>query len=189
MIEQIIHDIKEKLSPYRYDHSLRVADEAKKLAIHYHIDDNKAYIAGLLHDIAKELTEEESNKWIDNYNLPQELKKKENKNIKHADIGAIIAKEQYHLDDDICHAIEYHTIGNKNMNLLAKIIYIADKIGRKDIPDNLMSVKKLAYQNIDDALLYCLKQQENKLKEKGVPMHPATIELLKCLIIKKTNGK
>lgn len=181
MIEEIKHDIKEKLSPYRYDHSLRVAEEAKKLAIHYHLDDKKAYITGLLHDIAKELPEKESKKWIETYHLSKDLEKEENKNIKHADIGAMIAKEQYHLDDDICHAIQYHTIGNKNMNLLAKIIYIADKIGRENIPDDLVPVKKIAYQNIDDALLYCLTQQEKKLKQKGIPMHPATLELLQYL--------
>ena len=104
-IEEIEKEVKEKLSPFRYDHSLRVAEEAKKLAVHYHIDEQKAYVAGILHDIAKELPEEESKQWIETYHLSKELLKEENKNIKHADIGAVIAKERYHLDDDICHAI------------------------------------------------------------------------------------
>lgn len=180
-IEEIQKEVKEKLSSYRYDHSLRVAEEAKKLATHYHVDEKKAYVAGLLHDIAKELTEEENKQWIETYHLPNELLKDENKNIRHADIGAAIAKEKYHLDDEICHAIQYHTIGNKKMDLLAKIIYIADKIGRKSIPDDLLPVKTLAYQNIDQALLYCLEKQEKKLQQKGFAMHPATKELLASL--------
>ena len=177
-IEEIEKEVKEKLSPFRYDHSLRVAEEAKKLAVHYHIDEQKAYVAGILHDIAKELPEEESKQWIETYHLSKELLKEENKNIKHADIGAVIAKERYHLDDDICYAIQYHTIGNKDMDLLAKIIYIADKIGRKDIPDDLLPLKTLAYQDIDRALLYCLEKQEKKLQQRGFTMNPATKELL-----------
>ena len=177
-IEEIEKEVKEKLSPFRYDHSLRVGEEAKKLAVHYHIDEQKAYVAGILHDIAKELPEEECKQWIETYHLSKELLKEENKNIKHADIGAVIAKERYHLDDDICHAIQYHTIGNKDMDLLAKIIYIADKIGRKDIPDDLLPLKTLAYQDIDEALLYCLEKQEKKLQQRGFTMNPATKELL-----------
>ena len=55
-IKNIKEELKKHLSPYRYDHSLRVAETAKSLAKHYHIDEPKAYITGLLHDIAKELS-------------------------------------------------------------------------------------------------------------------------------------
>ena len=64
------------------------------------------------------------------------------------------------------------------MDLLAKIIYIADKIGRKDIPDDLLPLKTLAYQDIDRALLYCLEKQEKNLQQRGFTMNPATKELL-----------
>lgn len=180
-IEQIKEELKIVLSPKRYDHSLRVAEEAKALAKHYHINEEKAYLTGLIHDIAKELTEEENLYWIEKGNLSKKLENIENLNIKHADIGAIIAKEKYNLDDDICNAIKYHTIGNKNMGLLAKIIYIADKIGREKIPKALKPVKEIAYKNIDKALLYCLEKQKIRLAEKGIKMHEDTKELLKEL--------
>ena len=180
-IEKINTDLKKILSPFRYKHSIEVAEEAKKLANHYHVDEKKAYIAGLLHDIAKELTEEENYYWIKKGNLSKDLKKQENINIKHADIGAVIAKEKYNLDNDICNAIKYHTIGNKNMNLLAKIIYIADKIGREKIPKTLIPVKKLDKKEIEKALLYCLKKQKIRLTEKGIKMHNDTEKLLKEL--------
>ena len=134
-IETIKAELKNSLSPKRYNHSILVAEEAKKLAKHYHINEEKAYLTGLIHDIAKELTEEENIYWIKKGKLSKDLENKENINIKHADIGAVIAKEKYNLDDNICNAIKYHTIGNKNMDLLAKIIYIADKIGREKIPE------------------------------------------------------
>lgn len=180
-IDQINEDLKNSLSPKRYNHSIMVAKEAKSLAKHYHINEDKAYLAGLIHDVAKELTEEENIYWVEKGKLSKNLENKENLNIKHADIGAVIAKEKYNLDDDICNAIKYHTIGNKNMDLLAKIIYIADKIGREKIPEALKPVKELAYQNINKALLYCLEKQKIRLKEKGIKIHDDTEELLKEL--------
>ena len=173
-IREIKKKLKEDLSHVRYDHSIRVAKEAKRLAKHYNIDKKKAYLTGLIHDIANEVTEEQNNYWIKKGNLSSDLQQEEYKNIKHADIGAIIAKEEYNLEDDICNAIKYHTIGNKDMDMLAKIIYIADKIGRKKIPEALKPIKKLAYQDIDEALLYCLEKQETKLKDKGINLHKDT---------------
>lgn len=186
-IKNIKEELKKNLSPYRYDHSLRVADTAKKLAKHYHIDEPKAYITGLLHDIAKELSEEENQYWIEKYHLNKNLNEEKNRKIKHADIGAVIAKEKYHLDENCCNAIKYHTIGNKDMDTLAKIIYIADKIGREKIPEELKPVEQLAYKNINEALLYCIEQQEKKLKEKGIKTHKDTQELLEKLKRKKNS--
>ena len=58
-VEQIKKDMKNNLSEFRYKHSIRVADTARKLAQHYKIDEEKVYIAGIVHDIAKEFSREE----------------------------------------------------------------------------------------------------------------------------------
>lgn len=175
---EIKEELKKMLTPARYEHSLRVAEEAKHLASRYQYDEKKAYLAGLIHDIAKDLTEEESETWIENYNLPKELLEEKNKNLKHADIGAVIAKEKYHLEDDICNAIKFHTLGNETMDLLAKIVFLADKIGRKNLPEDLETVKKMAYQNIDQSLKLCLEKQEKYLQQKGIKLHKDTKKLL-----------
>ena len=57
---EIKNYLKSTLSDFRYEHSLMVANEAKKLAMHYNLDLDKAYIAGLVHDIAKEFSDEEN---------------------------------------------------------------------------------------------------------------------------------
>lgn len=180
-IRKIKTKLKKDLSHFRYDHSIRVAKEAKRLAKHYHIDKKKAYLTGLIHDIAKELTEEENNYWIKKGNLSSDLQKEEYKNIKHADIGAVIAKEEYNLDNDICNAIKYHTIGNKDMDMLAKIIFIADKIGRKKLPSNLKQVKQIAYKDLNKSLIYLLEQEKIYIQQKGITIHKNTKELLKAL--------
>ena len=69
LLERIKNDLKNTLSEYRYNHSLRVAEESQKLAKHYNIDEQKAYLAGLVHDIAKEYSDEKNRQIIDKYNL------------------------------------------------------------------------------------------------------------------------
>ena len=180
-INKIDTYLKENLSKKRYEHSLLVAKEAKSLAKIYHVDEEKAYLAGLIHDIAKELSEDENNYWIKKGNLANDLKKENYKKIRHADIGALIAKEKYNLDNDICNAIKYHTIGNKNMDTLAKIIYIADKIGRKEIPKELIPIKDLVKKDLNDALIYFIEKQNKNLISKNITPHKNTEELLQTL--------
>ena len=72
-IEKIKTDLKDRVSEYRYEHSLMVADEAKKLAKKYNLDEDKAYVAGLVHDIAKEFTHEENTLLVNKYNLSKDL--------------------------------------------------------------------------------------------------------------------
>ena len=188
-VEAIKCDLKNFLSPFRYGHSIRVAEEAKRLAQHFHIDVNKAYLAGLVHDIAKEFTDIQNKKIIEEYHLPKDFLLKEYQEIIHADLGAIFVREKYHLDEDICQAVRYHVIGNVNMNTLDKVIYLADKIGRRVLPPALEEVKRLVYhEGLDDALLFCINNQKEKLSSEGVGMHLNTLELLQDLE-DKVSGK
>lgn len=181
MIEEIKFKLKTLVNEKRYNHSLMVAEQAKELAKIYKIDEEKAYLVGLCHDIAKDFTYEENEKWIEKYNLNKDLLNKNYKPLIHSDIGALVVKEWYNFDDEMCNAIKCHTLGNNNMTTLEKIIFISDKIGRSHIPDDLIEVKDLAYKDLDKALLLFLKKQESYLKEDGKDLYPQTKELIKNL--------
>lgn len=180
-IEQIKKDLKSNLSTYRYEHSILVAEEAKKLAKHYNLDEEKAYIAGLVHDIAKEFNKEENEKWINKYKLSGEIFMPEFKNVIHAYIGAIVIKERYGFDEEICNAVKYHAIGNIPMNNLDKIVFIADKIARKQTNSIIEQERELAYQDLDKAISLYLKNQRDKLKSEGKRMCEISLKLLQKL--------
>jgi nicotinate-nucleotide adenylyltransferase len=117
----IIEYLKENLTEEKFSHSLGTAQCAKELAHKFNLDEEKAYLAGLLHDCAKggecpaevELTELERN-------APKTV---------HAPAGAHLAREKFNITDpEILSAIRWHTIGNDNMTDFEKIIFIADKI-------------------------------------------------------------
>lgn len=180
-IEKIKNDLKNNLSQFRFEHSLLVADEAKKLALHYNYDSEKAYVAGLVHDIAKEFDDAENSKWIENYNLTGDIFEPKYKNVIHANIGAVVVKEYYGFDNEICNSVCYHAIGNVPMSLLDKIVFIADKIARKTSTPFIEKLIFLAYQDIDKAIALYLNNQIQKLESRGLKMHPVSLELLKCL--------
>ncbi|MCI8346544.1 MAG: HD domain-containing protein [Bacilli bacterium] len=177
-LNRIKQDLKIKLSSFRYYHSLAVAKKSKELAKHYHYDLKKAYLAGLVHDIAKEFTKEEIRKWIEIGNLSKKLLNKDFEPIVHADIGSVYLKEKYHLDSDICEAVKYHTIGNINMDVLTKIIFIADKIARKNLSKELQEVNEFAYRDLDSAIIKYLIYEKNKLESQGKQLHKESMRII-----------
>lgn len=184
-IELIKNNLKENLSEYRYIHSLNVADTSKYLAKIYGINEELAYLTGLVHDIAKEFSEEQNEYYINKYNLPRF--EPEYQRIVHSFVGAAYLKEQYNMDDEICKAVMLHTIANDNMTTLDKILFVADKIepGKKypGIEEERLIVKK----DLDEAMLLCLENNYKKLSSKGKTMYPSSLKILKQLKKNKYN--
>ena len=181
MEDEIKTKLKTLVNEKRYNHSLLVAEEAMKLAKVYNVDENKAYLTGLCHDIAKDFSIEENKKWIEKYKLDNSLLNDDYKKLIHADVGALVVKEWYSFDDEMCNAIKYHTIGNSTMTTLEKIVFIADKIGRDELSTDLLKVKDLAYKNLDESLLLFFKEQKKYLNSTGKDLHPITKQLIKNL--------
>ena len=69
MFEEIINDLQMRLSPKRFAHTLGVARAAVGLAQRYGADPEEAYIAGLLHDCAKELPLSEMQRLVDDADI------------------------------------------------------------------------------------------------------------------------
>lgn len=118
--------ISKRLSDKRYYHSFEVAKLTRLIALSNGIDPYKAFITGMLHDIAKEVPEAKARLIMEEYypryvHLP--------KWTYHQFLGEYIAKHEYHIKDkDILRAIKFHATGAKKMSKLAKALYAADKI-------------------------------------------------------------
>ena len=179
LIERIKKDLKESLSDYRYEHSLRVGEVSKELAHIYHVDEEKAYLAGIIHDIAKEFTKEQNEEIMKRNH--QTINNKENPRINHAIVGAVYAKEKYHLDEEIIHAISSHTIGDIPMSTLDKIVFVADKIEPGKNYSKIEEERKLAKENLDKAIILCIENNHQKLMKENKKISPKSIEVLNNL--------
>lgn len=125
-IEQIKSKLQASLSEKRYNHSLEVMKRCVELAKIYGVDQEKARLVGLAHDIAKELPEEEAIKIVKENNIELDDIEMQNYKLWHAKIGAVICKNEFGFTQDMVQAVENHTTGKAGMDLLSQILYVAD---------------------------------------------------------------
>lgn len=148
---EIRKKLKKELDKGRYEHTIGVMYTAASLAMAYECSIDDAMTAGLLHDCAKCIPNEEKIGLCRKNHIVITDVEYENPYLLHAKLGAFLAKTEYGIKNpEILHAIRIHTTGEPNMSLLDKILYVADCIepGRDKAP-NLPCVRKLAFEDID----------------------------------------
>ena len=156
-IEEIKLYLKENLAEKRYIHILGVADTAKKLAKLNGVSEEKAEIAGLAHDVAKNLDEVKMKEIIKENNIVLSNVEENNENLWHSIIGPIEAKNKFEIDDEeILDAIRWHTTGKENMPILTKIIYIADMIEPSRKFEGVDNIRKVTFEDLDMGVYYGL---------------------------------
>lgn len=167
-IHNIKKEIKKAQDKQRYQHTLGVMYTAGCLAMRYGADMYQSMLAGLLHDCAKCIPEMEQLKICEmNAILIREIER-ENPFLLHAKLGAFLSKTKYGIEDEgILHAIEVHTTGEPGMNLLDKILFVADYIEphRNKAPD-LEIIRKLAFEDIDEGVYRILHDTLHFLNKK-----------------------
>ena len=173
--------VKKELSKERYQHTLGVAYTASCLAMRYGEDMERAYLAGLLHDNAKQIPDDEKTKLAEKLGIPISDAERENPSLLHAKLGAYYAESRFDITDPgILSAILYHTTGQPDMNLLEKIIFVADYIEpNRDRAKNLSELRALAFQDLDRAVLRIAQDTMTFVSLKdGVSMDPKTGEVI-----------
>lgn len=187
--EKIITLIRSKLNADRFNHSLNVADSAKELALIYGADADKAYTAGLLHDVMKNASPEEQLGVLSEAGIELMPVERENKKLWHAIAGAAYVKFVMGIDDrDIIRAVRYHTTGRAGMSLLERIVYLADYISADRNYNGVEDMRRLCRSDSDEAILYALTFGIPDLVSKGRVIHPDSIDLYNEVIIKKQGG-
>lgn len=185
--EQIKQKLQSALTIKRYKHSLGVAQEAVKLAVRYGADVDNANIAGLLHDCAKDYPDEMKFRMSKEYHVELDDCMRSQPELIHSFLGAEVAKREYQIDEiEIINAICYHTTGRVNMSILEKIIFMADWIepNRKEA-ESVIVLRRLAYENLDTAIIKALEYSLLILKTKGKEVHTLSVDALNYL---KTGG-
>lgn len=188
-ISEMMNKLIGVLSEKRYNHSIGVMEEACKLAAHYQADVRKAEIAGLLHDCAKHIGEQDAFLMLRRYGEEPDEIQKASFQLLHGLLGYYIAKEQYGVnDEEILRAIYWHTTGKAGMNLLEKIIFVADYIEPGRVFDGLDEIRKTAYSDLDLCVQLCADSTIRYVLSKGWLLHPLTIETRNDMIMKRLIG-
>ena len=155
--EEFVSLLKERLDEYRFIHSLNVAKSAVSLAERYGADKEKAYIAGLLHDVTKNESKENQLQIMKDNGIILSHTEENNPKLWHAISGAVFAEKVLNVTDgEILGAIRYHTTGKDRMTLLEKVIYIADYISEERNYPDVDVMRSLSKESLEKAALYSL---------------------------------
>ena len=170
--------IKKTLKKSRYRHTLGVCYTASALAMRYHEDMEAARLAGLLHDCAKGMDDDELYNFCKKHKLPVTEAEEKSPHLLHSKVGAYLSRHEYGIKDEaVLHAITVHTTGCPDMSMLDMIIFVADYIEpNRDRAPRLTEIRQMAFCDIVSAVLMILEDTMRFVEERGMYMDPATVD-------------
>lgn len=100
----------------------------------------------------------------------------QSKKVWHGIAGAYYLQSEFGVTDkDILNAVRFHTVGRANMSLLEEIIYIADMISDDRDYKGVGKMRKLAFENLQDAMFEAIRDSAVAILKKGVMLPQYTI--------------
>lgn len=182
--EEFIAAIREKLRPERFAHSLNVAREAERLAQTYGADPQKAYTAGILHDIMKNSPAPEQLAVMERAGVTRTADECANPKLWHAMAGEAYARTCLHVQDaEILSAIRYHTTARAGMGALEKVLYIADFISADRDYDGVEEMRRAAGVSLEAAMLEGMRFCIVDLVRSGQVIHTDSVEAYNEIMI------
>ena len=167
----------DRLGPRRLEHSRRVADLAAHYAAIHGAPPDAARVAGWLHDLCRDLTDDEALAAAARRGVPVgPLERGRPSGLLHAPLAAAELRAEG-LDERIARAIETHTVGAAGMDTLAKCLYVADFCEPGRDFAGLEEVRRLAEITLDDAVAAAARLTLLEVIEKRRGVHPAALDL------------
>ena len=181
--------IRPRMSEYRFVHSCAVAERAKHLALRWNADPEKAFIAGMVHDICKDISKEEQLKCItENGIIPDDVLLS-NPSLWHSLAGSLFLPGVGIDDPEILSAVRYHTSAKADMTLLEEIIYMADLTSADRVYDDVDYVRQLCEESLHAATFYALQYIVGDLARQNRPISKDTWEAYNFYLQKTKNEK
>lgn len=175
---EIEKKLQKVLDRERFRHTMGVMYTAAALAMAHGCDMEQALLAGLLHDCAKCVPNDKKLELCKKHRIKISKAEERSPFLLHAKLGAWFARKKYEITDpDILHAIAVHTTGAPEMNLLDKIIYIADYMEpNRTKASDLEQVRSMAFVDLDRTMLLILENTLSYLEEGKGEIDPMTAE-------------
>jgi predicted HD superfamily hydrolase involved in NAD metabolism len=175
-INEITAQLKKMLSPRRFTHSLKVMEASIKLAEKYGEDVEKAALAGLVHDCAKNLKSKDILILCDKYGIIVDDIMREDTALLHGMVGSHLARELFGIEDSrILAAIADHTMGRAGMDTLGRILFVADYIEETRDFEGVEEIREAAKESLEKAILKGVDITILHVLKKGGLLHPQTI--------------
>jgi len=167
----LVERIRQRESEARFAHTLRMTEMSVSLSMCYGIDRELTWRTGMLHDIAKEMTQDEMLSVAQKYGHTMSEASIIYPAYMHAEVGALIAEHEFGLKDrDALNAIRYHCSGRPDMSMLEKIIFFSDYAEpHRPKPELLRELYLIATTDIDEAIIRSLFERIKYQMSHNVP--------------------
>ncbi len=187
--QQAEHLAKLSLSQKRLQHTLNVREMAVQLAKRYGADVEKAAVAALLHDTAKELPKQEMLQIFAENAIMADNAPQRPSPVWHGVCAAILAKTKWGVDDEeILSAIRCHTTGKPGMSTLDKIIFLADMTSAERSYPGVEQLRKLEMEDLDKAMVAALEMTLDFVRKSGKDVDMVSMQTLEDLTHKQDQG-
>lgn len=181
--------VKPLLSEKRWEHTKNVKKMAVKLAGRYGADEEKAALAAILHDAAKEMPKRDLLQIFEDNAIIAENAAMRPAPVWHGVAAAILAQTKWGVTDpEVLSAVRCHTTGKPGMSLLDKIIYMADMTSAERDYPGVQELRDLQMRDLDEALETALRQSIDFVKEKGGDLDPMTVAAYEDLHARRAEG-
>ncbi|MBI2789318.1 MAG: bis(5'-nucleosyl)-tetraphosphatase (symmetrical) YqeK [Elusimicrobia bacterium] len=185
--KRMVARLRTTLSPSRFEHTLNVASLAESLARRWGADPVKARLAGLLHDAGRRYPPNE----LARYARQRRLAVPERAIILdlapmllHAYVSADLARREFGVTDpEILNAVRRHTLGDRRLGLLDKILYVADACAIDRTHATSAATRALAFDDLDAALKRCIADKLLHAVSRDAWLHPLTVRLWNSLAL------
>ena len=188
-IDALREQVRGVLGEKRFAHTLGCENLAARLAQIYGADERVCRTSALLHDITKELSFEQQLRLCEKWSIIHDYDSDNIQAVIHADTGAEVAAREYRMGRTVCSAIRKHTVGDCDMSLTDKIIYIADACEETRRYPGAAELRELALRDIDAAVIANMEQTIQRLANLGKKPYYKTEKALASLIKEKEGKK
>lgn len=182
--EEIIRWLGANLKPRRVEHSLGVEKTARELAQRFGADPEKAALAGLVHDCAKNLEQGIMMEYAREAGFPMDSLCGAGAGILHAPAGAIVAMKELGITDrEVLSAVCWHTVPRLDMSVLDKVVSLADIIEPNRDFNGVEKIRAAAKKGLDEAFRLSLARVMSHVLDGGYFLHPMTLQVYNALTL------
>lgn len=177
--------VQEQISPARWEHTLGVVETARRLATRWSVDEEKAAVAAILHDCARELPPAALLNKVDEFGIVRDEVCDAEPMLYHGPVAAQWVRRQWGIDDpDVLEAIAVHTTGVPGMSPVAKVVFAADALEPGRRWPGVDELRQLAFTDLDVALRRIIEGTIGVLIERGRLIHPDSVAARNDLLLR-----
>ena len=176
MRDKIISYMQEHLNDHRMRHCLGVEQEARKIAKRFGLDEDKAALAGLMHDCAKWMSDDEYIQRSKDYGIVMDDILLDNPTLLHGSASAHVMKHDFGItDQEVMDAVCYHCVPRTDMKPLDMLVGVADLTETNRSFEGVEAIREASRRNLREAYIASRANVMKHVAERKALVHPSMI--------------